>query len=517
MGLVEKSWTDVEHWTWEQICAGEPADFDAKYGQSDAKLARAFGNSRSISGSFLRNILLTAELERKIPTHGVQIKGARIYGDIDLDYGRMSSRLRFQNSRFDDKISLIEFKSESIVSFESCYFAARGADAFNAGGLAAHHMFLRRSIFRCAAAVTGATLKGQLDISGSEFPKGIDASEVCAESFVANGTICNTLNIANAKISGHLDLFHSIVGDKLRLTFASAGNLQLIDSDIGEFDGLGFECSGQARISGTRFAGYVSLQEAKVGDLTLAPSMRRGTRFSREVDMNWIQIAGVLNLAAASFKGMLNLAEAAIGRDVICGITGSRRTKFQVLDISNANIGGSLRIYQSQFAKEVTMRGLQVAGDLICGGSAHEPMIFQAELNLDSSKIDGSLRCWGARFKGEVSIRDATIGSNLLLSGTSESANIFDQSLDLGICRVGQQANLQGIEVAGSLRLEDVSVGQHLLIAGVVSKDTKIDSALVGGSIILDGLEVAGQVIPTCDDHDARAHWRRPMVMMRHG
>ena len=24
-------------------------------------------------------------------------------------------------------------------------------------------------------------------------------------------------------------------------------------------------------------------------------------------------------------------------------------------------------------------------------------------------------------------------------------------------------------------------------------------------------------VIPTCIDYDPRAHWRRPMVMMRHG
>jgi regulator of CtrA degradation len=24
-------------------------------------------------------------------------------------------------------------------------------------------------------------------------------------------------------------------------------------------------------------------------------------------------------------------------------------------------------------------------------------------------------------------------------------------------------------------------------------------------------------LIPTCIDHDPRAHWRRPMVMMRHG
>jgi hypothetical protein len=30
-------------------------------------------------------------------------------------------------------------------------------------------------------------------------------------------------------------------------------------------------------------------------------------------------------------------------------------------------------------------------------------------------------------------------------------------------------------------------------------------------------IDRCAQLIPTCIDHDPRAHWRRPMVMMRHG
>jgi hypothetical protein len=47
------------------------------------------------------------------------------------------------------------------------------------------------------------------------------------------------------------------------------------------------------------------------------------------------------------------------------------------------------------------------------------------------------------------------------------------------------------------------------------------DKALASAQTILAYLSheliPQGCLIPTCIDHDPRAHWRRPMVMMRHG
>ncbi len=55
--------------------------------------------------------------------------------------------------------------------------------------------------------------------------------------------------------------------------------------------------------------------------------------------------------------------------------------------------------------------------------------------------------------------------------------------------------------------------------SGAIARHCKFRSVTSSSiALIRGGLAKLGRVIiPTCINHDPRAHWRRPMVMMRHG
>jgi hypothetical protein len=55
----------------------------------------------------------------------------------------------------------------------------------------------------------------------------------------------------------------------------------------------------------------------------------------------------------------------------------------------------------------------------------------------------------------------------------------------------------------------DWSVLHPLLLTKVRGVKRAVDRRALNG--------IFWGVIPTCIDHDPRAHWRRPIVMMRHG
>jgi|GEM_PF-2543046 len=71
-------------------------------------------------------------------------------------------------------------------------------------------------------------------------------------------------------------------------------------------------------------------------------------------------------------------------------------------------------------------------------------------------------------------------------------------------------------EIAGKA-VGDVASALSIFMAYLGDQAGIFDTLDRMGRVTLDGLAQETGLIPTCIDHDPRAHLRRPMVMMCHG
>jgi hypothetical protein len=84
-------WTAQERWIWDQTLAGEVADFNARYRETEPldpkqRDARWFNedNPRLVSERFLLDALGRKSYVEAIPPRGLRIVGARFARDLDL-------------------------------------------------------------------------------------------------------------------------------------------------------------------------------------------------------------------------------------------------------------------------------------------------------------------------------------------------------------------------------------------------------------------------------------------------
>src|SRR5438067_339199 len=73
------SWSEQEHWVWNEVCAGREANLQQRYGGNETP---------DLSERFLKTILLDDVYRSRIPDSGVLIVGARFREKIDLSHSQ---------------------------------------------------------------------------------------------------------------------------------------------------------------------------------------------------------------------------------------------------------------------------------------------------------------------------------------------------------------------------------------------------------------------------------------------
>jgi hypothetical protein len=111
--------TEAEQWASSRIFQGLPADFNAHCAdQLDPKRddgGIASQKCRTLPAAFFENILKQPSLRDALPDNGVDVRAAKIVGDVRLSFATLNRPLRITNSRFEGGISLDNARAERSV------------------------------------------------------------------------------------------------------------------------------------------------------------------------------------------------------------------------------------------------------------------------------------------------------------------------------------------------------------------------------------------------------------------
>jgi len=122
---ADGGFTDVEHWAWERLSAGETAD-----------LAAAPGDARRISARFLETILFLPPWRASYWRPVVALRNARFEEAIDFESRIFDGKLAFEGCVFEDEVILTGLSLRRSLIFRGCAFKQRLlADRMSVGGL----------------------------------------------------------------------------------------------------------------------------------------------------------------------------------------------------------------------------------------------------------------------------------------------------------------------------------------------------------------------------------------------
>ncbi len=556
--------TKAEEKFFEAVAKGELADYSAKgKGKNDPAKANEWGRGRVLKADRIEWVCTEPEACKLVRRQGIRVRGARVSGELDLEYARIPFVLDFEKCAFPGGIDL-SYADVRGLHLEGTHTGALLADRVKVEG----YVLLRRG-FRANGEVCllGAEIGAQLNCSKGEFAnsegdalKGdgmrVGGTVFLSEGFKAEGDV----RLAGAEIGTNLECesgeFVNPDGEALN------GDGMKVGGDVylcggfkarGEVRLVGAVVRGDVNCGGGKFAnkGEIALNAEKVkvgGDVFL----REGFRAEGEVRLLGADIGGQLDckkgelvnpegrslngdgmkVAGGVFlsegfeaKGEVRLLGTAIGCSLECD-----GGKF-VNKGAEALVAERLRVEGSIFLREdfraeggVRLLGAAVGGCLECDGGK---FVNKGEVALDGDglKVGGDVFLRkGFEAEGEVRLLGAVIGRSLDCT-EGKFTNKGDVALSADGLRVGGDVFLwKGFEAEGRVVLAGASIGGCFTWTDVASPESvRLDlrSARVGtlrddeeswpagGKLFLHGLVYDEIDDEAPKDAESRIKWLR--------
>ncbi|MER6997620.1 membrane-associated oxidoreductase [Streptomyces sp. NPDC000410] len=258
--------TPAERRVWEAFPRGEVVDF-REDPDDDPAAGASWGPERSVRAEVLRALLLNGPArDGEIP--GLNVRGARVTGQLNLKYGDVEHPVRLRSCFFEQTPELYGARVRALVLTDSVL------PGFSASALRAE-VVLRLTCCRIA---------GPVRLSGAHL----------AGFFLNDARLGTPGGATSEPQKAALQLNHAVIG-----------------TDVWA---VGLVSHGQIRLNGTTVAGLVNLDDAELhapGDTALhAETLSVGT----DLRAMRLRAHGRVNLTGARIPGQLNLAYARLSK-----------------------------------------------------------------------------------------------------------------------------------------------------------------------------------------------------------
>lgn len=281
------------------------------------------------------------------------------------------------------------------------------------------------------------------------------------------------------------------------LVDSSVRTIRITDSDLPAFDGARLRLDGILDLAGSRVAGCVRLEHAKVtGQLSLRAAVAgdgtdavvaSGLSVDGDVDFLHLEARGRVELGGATVTGIVDLTGARISAPGARALVLSYATIGGKLDCRDMAVDGETRVNNCKVTAQLIMSAAQLsnpggvaffAGGLRVGGGSFLSAGFYAR---------GVLRMIGARLDANLTLEGGTFdnpGGEALNLERAEVRSIHGDDLT---CH--GQLSLTGAQVSG-----DLSLARAVLDAGAGAFALVAERAQVDGTLVLREVKALGEV-----------------------
>lgn len=476
--------------------------------------------------------------EAVIKSGRLNLFGARIVGDLDLNYIKFTAPMRLEECHLEGALFLEGSEATALALRNSAVKALNADDLNLLGVLNAEGLHVQGAV-----SLRNARIAGDLVLSNSSIKQG-DTSLVLTRSEIDGNLYCTSSRFAGkidlqqivVKGQSHFsatkvrysaegsspDLASSIVGarsiDELHETNVAAtfngadlkGGLFLTDDfkSYGEVSVLSARVGGQLDFSGAVLNGgglrSVAVDRSEVdGGIYFVSTQCNGL-----VSLPGARIAGQLNILSSSFSGRtfsLNLDNADIGGDFLVR-DGS--TFVGGLSLASAHVGGITEFVHVSVESESSDAVMGLFASFDRGFAAQDRCTFAGGLNLHRSKIGGQFNLAVTRItpgpSGALMLDGATVDGSVYMQAVYASgevrligATVVGQ-LNIRLCDFFHTAEialyLDALQIKGDINFRRVRIWGSLSIAGAqVEGNVDLRQVLIesrgGESARFDNLE----------------------------
>ncbi len=392
--------TEAEKHLIAQVAKGEFANYSSGDAENDKPAnAAEWGPERTIRANLIRGLCIELAKNSYNPK-GIFVRGARIIGDLELDWLTLPFPLVFLACLFENGISLNGTDIRSLVfngSYLACGFFADGI--LVKGNITLRDGFVSKKCVR----LNRGNISGALDCQGATF----DSPNEIA------------LNLSGLKVAESVFLRYGFIAKgEVRLSGTEIGGQ--LDCTKGAFenkDGVAL-CADRAKINGSIFLrwgfsakGIVSLIGADIGGQFACVDGKFENPDKMAIIADGINVKGAAFLGGKfQASGEVGLRRANILGHLDCsGGTFDHQTGL-AFDANSITVMGYVLLSNGFSALGgVSVHEANISGQLDCSSGIF--MVIQGDaLILESAKVASTLFIRKAIFRGALNLTNAYVG-----------------------------------------------------------------------------------------------------------